>query len=304
MTEIKIIGGINIDIEGSPSDKLKYHDSNPGKIKLSYGGVGRNIAENVLRIGGKCGMLSAVGDDHMSIGAKTALKKLGCDTSHIIEIEGRSPSMYLSILDGSGDMEIAISDMGIIDAIDSGLIVESKEWLADSEVIALDGNLTGELLDFVTRELRDLRFFFDPVSASKGIRAKDFIGRFFAIKPNIIEAETILGLSIENDEDIRRAGERFMELGVKQVYITLNKDGVYFRDENEEGFLRPKEGIKVISATGAGDSFSACILYGIARGLRVSEIAKMGMAAAEITMESTNAVNPDINIDEIRRRMK
>lgn len=304
MTEIKIIGGINIDIEGSPSDKLKYHDSNPGKIKLSYGGVGRNIAENVLRIGGKCGMLSAVGDDHMSIGAKTALKKLGCDTSHIIEIEGRSPSMYLSILDGSGDMEIAISDMGIIDAIDSGLIVESKEWLADSEVIALDGNLTGELLDFVTRELRDSRFFFDPVSASKGIRAKDFIGRFFAIKPNIIEAETILGLSIENDEDIRRAGERFMELGVKQVYITLNKDGVYFRDENEEGFLRPKEGIKVISATGAGDSFSACILYGIARGLRVSEIAKMGMAAAEITMESTNAVNPDINIDEIRRRMK
>lgn len=304
MTEIKIIGGINIDIEGSPSDKLKYHDSNPGKIKLSYGGVGRNIAENVLRIGGKCGMLSAVGDDHMSIGAKTALKKLGCDTSHIIEIEGRSPSMYLSILDGSGDMEIAISDMGIIDAIDSGLIVESKEWLADSEVIALDGNLMGELLDFVTRELRDSRFFFDPVSASKGIRAKDFIGRFFAIKPNIIEAETILGLSIENDEDIRRAGERFMELGVKQVYITLNKDGVYFRDENEEGFLRPKEGIKVISATGAGDSFSACILYGIARGLRVSEIAKMGMAAAEITMESTNAVNPDINIDEIRRRMK
>jgi pseudouridine kinase len=49
--KIGIIGGINIDIEGAPFKKLKYQDSNPGKIRLSYGGVGRNIAENLARLG-------------------------------------------------------------------------------------------------------------------------------------------------------------------------------------------------------------------------------------------------------------
>lgn len=304
MAEIKIIGGINIDIEGSPIKKLKYQDSNPGKIKLSYGGVGRNIAENLLRLGGSCGMLSAVGKDYMSLGAKMELKALGGDVSHIIEVEGRTPSMYLSILDENRDMEIGISDMGIIDEIDPEIIMKSRDWLLDSEVIALDGNLTEELLEFVTAELGEARFFFDPVSANKGIRVKDFVGRFFAIKPNVIEAETILGMKIESDEDVRQAAEKFIGLGVKQVYITLNKDGVYYRDETEEGFLRPKSGLKVVSATGAGDSFSACILYGIARGMEISEIARMGMAAAEITMESANAVNPNMNIDEIKRRIK
>lgn len=304
MTEIKIIGGINIDIEGSPAGKLKYRDSNPGKIKLSYGGVGRNIAENLLRIGGSCGMLSAVGCDHMSLGAKAGLEALGGDVSHILEIEGRSPSMYLSILDENRDMEIGISDMGIIEEIGHETIVASKGWLLDSKAVALDGNLTEELLQFATEELEGTRIFFDPVSASKGIRVKDFVGKFYAIKPNVIETEMILDMSIETDEDIRHAAARFMELGVKQVYITLNKDGVYYRDEKEEGFLRPKDGLNVVSATGAGDSFSACILYGIANELSISEIAKMGMAAAEITMESANAVNPEMNMDEIIRRMK
>ena len=52
MADITVIGGINIDIEGSPFNKLRREDSNPGRISLSYGGVGRNITENIARIGG------------------------------------------------------------------------------------------------------------------------------------------------------------------------------------------------------------------------------------------------------------
>lgn len=55
MAEITIVGGINIDIEGSPFEKLKYQDSNPGRINLAFGGVGRNITENAARLGGRCG---------------------------------------------------------------------------------------------------------------------------------------------------------------------------------------------------------------------------------------------------------
>ena len=96
MADITIVGGINIDIEGSPFKPLVPEDSNPGKIRMSFGGVGRNIAENVVRSGGSTAMISVVGEDHMGQSAVQHLKSLGADVSGIETIEGRNSSMYLS----------------------------------------------------------------------------------------------------------------------------------------------------------------------------------------------------------------
>ena len=49
MPKLYAIGGVTVDLVGSPYKPLKLHDSNPGTIKLSFGGVARNIAENAVR---------------------------------------------------------------------------------------------------------------------------------------------------------------------------------------------------------------------------------------------------------------
>ena len=301
--KIGIIGGINIDIEGAPFKKLKYQDSNPGKIRLSYGGVGRNIAENLARLGGDCAMISVVGDEPMSRGAVSYLANLGVDVSHVRVMPGETPSMYLSILDDKGDMELGINDMDIIKAITSDYIDGIRGFIEKASVVALDGNLTEELLDHATTVLRGTKLFYDPVSASKGVRVKNFVGRFCAVKPNKIEAEAILDMKIETEEEVRAAGRRFLELGVSQVFITLGEDGVYFLEDGDEGFIRPGDDMIIRSATGAGDSFSACILLGISMGMRAETIARMGMAAAKITMESTNAVNKELSMELIKKLM-
>ena len=298
--KIAIIGGINIDIEGAPYKEIKYHDSNPGKIRLSYGGVGRNIAENVARLGGDCAMISCVGSEPMSLGAKDHLAAMGVDVSHVRVLEGETPSMYLSILDEKGDMELAVSDMDIINRITPEYIDEIRHFLEGASVVALDGNLTEELLEHATAVLRGTKLFYDPVSANKGVRAKNFAGRFFAVKPNKLEAEAMLDMKIGSEEDVIAAGRRFMELGVSQVFITLGEDGVFFMESGDEGFIRPAEGIKIKSATGAGDSFSACILLGMSMGMNARKIAEMGMAAARITMESQNAVSEELTIELIK----
>ena len=76
MADITVIGGINIDIEGRPFRPLLYEDSNPGRIALAYGGVGRNITENIARTGGNVAMISVIGEDQMGIGAKEELEQL------------------------------------------------------------------------------------------------------------------------------------------------------------------------------------------------------------------------------------
>ena len=301
--KIAIVGGINIDIEGVPFKTIKYHDSNPGKIRLSYGGVGRNIAENLARLGGDCAMVSCVGDEPMSLGAVSHLQDLGVDVSHVRVFRDEMPSMYLSILDERGDMELGISDMEIIDRITPEYIDEIQPFLESAEVVALDGNLTEELLEHATDVLRGTKLFFDPVSANKGVRAREFAGRFFAVKPNRIEAEAILDMKIETDSDVEAAGRRFMELGVSKVFITLGEDGVFYMEEGDCGFIRPAGDLLIKSATGAGDSFSACILLGISRNMSAEQIARMGMAASRITMSTPKAVNDEISMELIEELM-
>lgn len=302
MAEIIIVGGINIDIEGVPYKELVPRDSNPGRVRISYGGVARNIAENAARIGASCAMLSVVGSDELGRGAKSHLAKLGVDTSMVKKIPGRNSAVYMSILDAGRDMQIGFCDMEIIKELGSNDLAAAKAKFPEAKVVALDGNLEPDMLRDATEIFSDASLFYDPVSANKAKRAKEYIGRFHSIKPNLIEAETLLDMKIEDSEDIRTAAKKFLEKGVKNVYITMGSDGVYFRNTEKEGFIKPPECIKIESATGAGDAFSALILYGMARGLDIREVASLGMAASQLAMESEKAVNDKLRIEEIKRR--
>ena len=60
---IVVIGGVNMDIGGLAYEPLVAADSNPGKINMSLGGVGRNIAHNMCLMGVDVRLLTAYGDD-------------------------------------------------------------------------------------------------------------------------------------------------------------------------------------------------------------------------------------------------
>lgn len=301
MADITVIGGINIDIEGRPFAPLVYADSNPGRVTMAYGGVGRNITENVARLGGDVAMISVIGDDHMGQGARKQLEELGVDVRGVETIAGRDSAIYLSILNDARDMELALSDMDILENLTGEMIDRHLQMLQASRVVALDGNLYAQMLTEVIDKLAGMKLFYDPVSAAKAVRGREKIGSFFAIKPNLIEAEILSGMKIRTREDLRMSGAWFLAQGVKQVYITLGKFGVYYCDANKEGIIRPSR-VEIVSATGAGDCFSAMILLGIAAGMDIEEIARRGMAASAIAMESKSAVNPKISMQEILRR--
>ena len=69
------------------------------------------------------------------------------------------------------------------------------------------------------------------------------------------------GFEIKNDEDLRKAGKYFIDLGIKNVFITLDEDGIYYNNGIEEGKIKAKE-VSVVNVTGASDSFVAGIANG------------------------------------------
>ena len=114
---VTVVGGVNVDIGGRPAAALVARDSNPGAVHSSLGGVGRNIAHNMALLGVEVHLLTAFGDDVSAQKVAASCGELGIDISHALQVPGGTTSTYLYIAGPSGDMELAVADMEIINAV-------------------------------------------------------------------------------------------------------------------------------------------------------------------------------------------
>lgn len=108
-----VCGGVNIDIGAHSFAPLRAKDSNPGKVELSLGGVGRNIAHNMRLLGVPTYLLTAVGGDSRASQVEQSCRDLGIDLSHALHVPDGRTSTYVFVGDSDGDMAIAVSDMEI-----------------------------------------------------------------------------------------------------------------------------------------------------------------------------------------------
>lgn len=138
-----VIGGANIDIHGKSQQPLRSNDSNPGKVRIAAGGVARNIAENLARLGADTRLISAVGDDHHGQVLMRLSRAAGINVQNVVQIPSAATSTYLSVLDDSGDMLVAINDMSIIDELTIDRLRPLQAMLKQSSLMVLDAFLAG-----------------------------------------------------------------------------------------------------------------------------------------------------------------
>lgn len=298
-----VIGGTNIDIIGIPKNKLIYHDSNIGNVKTSLGGVGRNIGENLSKLGANTHLISVIGDDHYGELIKEHSEEIGLNIGNSLTLEGEATSVYLSILDEEGDMEIALSSMDNIEKMDIGFIETKREIIENSKVCVIDTNIPKATIEYILKNYKATDFFLDTVSTEKAKKVIDLISYFHTIKPNKIEAEKLSGIEIKSDEDLESVIEYFHIKGVKNVFITLSKDGVIFSDGKKIERLKANP-IGIINATGAGDAFIAAISYGHLNDLSIREKAKLGIGASLLALSHEDTINPSMAIENIYNKLE
>ena len=78
------IGAANMDLHGRSRAALILHDSNPGFLHTSPGGVTRNILENLSRMGEKTALFSAIGNDLYGREILASGEAVGMDMSHML----------------------------------------------------------------------------------------------------------------------------------------------------------------------------------------------------------------------------
>lgn len=300
---VSVIGGANIDILGFSTDNLRFKDSNPGNIKISLGGVGRNIGENLVRLGVETKLISVFGDDLYGKKLVEESRHIGLNLDHSLKLKGYPTSVYMSILDNKGDMHLAISQMDILDNISIDFIKQKKDVIENSKICIIDTNIPQDVIEYVINNFKNTKFFLDTVSATKSIKVKSIIGKFHTIKPNKIEAEMLSGIKIETIEDAYKATEYFLQQGVRNIFISLGEEGICFNNGFEKGVI-PTPKIKVVNANGAGDAFVAGLVYGNLFNYTIHETVKFALGCSLLTLSHENTINPSICIENVNKKLK
>lgn len=299
---VLIIGGAAMDLTGFPKGELRMEDSNPGYMKTSMGGVGRNIGENLARLGIKVKMLTALGDDVYGHKIKSSCEQLGMDFSATAIHGNISTATYLAIMDERGDMKLALSNMDIIERIDVDLIRANEKLIRGASAVVVDTNLSQTVIEYIATAFSDCPLFVDTVSTVKAEKLKKVIGAFHTIKPNRIEAQMLSGVTLSDNEDLEGLGQWFLDKGVKEVFVSLGKDGVYYADANHRLF-KAVEPVDMVSATGAGDAFMAGLVYGFIHGLSKEKTIEMAQVMSALTVSSEFTIHPEMSESLIRSVM-
>ena len=300
---VSVIGGLNIDLQGSSVNPLVFNDSNPGEIVMSAGGVGRNIAENISKLNIHSKILSYVGNDALGDFVVNKSSLSGVDTSFIKKHSHLPTSQYLSVLDDNNDMLVSISDMRIIEEM---TIQDIDKWnltIEQSSAIVVDTNIPIPVIEYLTDKYSNIPLFLDPVSFAKTSKILKLIGRFHTVKPNRLETELISGVKITDNDSMLKAAKIIFDMGCKQIFITLGEDGVFYYDgENFGQYLH--KGVNMISANGAGDAFTAGVVYGFLKLNGIKESAEFASAAAVIALRSANTISDDLSEERVKLLLK
>ena len=282
---IAVIGGMNMDIGGSPLGPLVPRDSNPGHVTMRPGGVGRNIAHDLRLLGQEVSLLSAVGDDPNGQALLLSCRALGIDVEMTLVRPRERSSTYLYITDETGDMRLAVSDMDITDRITPAALEPWLPRLNAMDAVALDANLSEAALRYLGEQIT-VPLYADPVSAAKAPRLRPILARLTVLKPNRLEAEALTG-----EQDPERAARALLQAGVKRVFLSMGSEGL-LACEGETLLRLPREKAAVVNTNGAGDAAAAAMVWAGIHGLDLERTARAALLAGAITCECREANNP------------
>ena len=299
-----------MDLLGAPQEHLKQYTSNPGKVSSSPGGVGRNIAENLVRLGQPCWLMAPLGDDANGMYLKHHCQQLGIETECMVTLSGESTSTYLSIVDETGEMQVAIADMTLIDQFGATQLEAFLPQLQAASIVVLDANLATDCLAFLVKKLPQQHFFVDTVSAAKATRITPFLSHIHSLKPNLMEAQAIAGTDFgANPSNIQllQLAQWFMDQGVKHLYLSLGSRGLLYSDVAQGFIMAPSIPVKatdIVNSNGAGDAMMAAIGNAWLQGCDASHTAASALACAQIAMASETTISPHLTPQLLLRMLK
>lgn len=297
---VAVVGGTNMDISAQALMVPVAGDSTPGTVRCAPGGVARNVAENLSRLGLIAHLVSVVGDDAFGAMVLEATDKAGVDVGAVKTLPGQRTATYVSLHGPDGDAAMAVNDMAILELLGPDSLVHSRNLLVAADCIVLDCNLSSGAIGWIMAQSGLGPVFVDGVSVAKCQRINPWLNRIHLLKVNAMEAQALTGVMVQCEDDARRAAVHLHQSGVNCVVVSLGQRGLCWCDEDGLSGHRPAHEQVVASTSGAGDALLAGLVHACTVGLDWPQAIDFAMACASITLDSPYANAPDLSLSAVQ----
>ena len=287
------IGGATVDRKYRVGAPIQLGTSNPATSERSFGGVARNVAENIARLGTSACLVSILGDDENGHAIHSHLAGLAIDTRHVVVSRDHATAEYVAVLEPDGDLALGLADMAIFDALSPALLRDIWPDLSGAWIFA-DCNLPSATLhELVRLARRDAAMLaIDAVSTRKATRLPRDLSGIGLLFLNLDEARALLDEPSASPEDLAAA---LLDRGADRAVLTLGEGGLIAMDRS--GVTRVEAmPVQVVDATGAGDALIAGTLLAMLNGRSLAQAARMGTVAAASTLGCRDSVCPDLTL--------
>lgn len=300
------IGAANVDVYGKSRIKIRTHYDHPADISSNVGGVTKNILTNLSKLNTSTKLITAVGDDGYGTTIFNDCKLCNIDTSDIIHIKGQSSGVFLQVQDENNDMYLAICDMSVLEKLTPEYIASKKNALLNAKVVLLDPSLRLDTIETIINICKNkVPLYMDPISDNYALKIKRYIGEFDTVKPNKTELESLSGITIKNDDDLYKACDSLLKKGVKNIYVSMGKDGILYMNANGNRIKRKLKPVtKMVNASGAGDAAMAAIIYGTINDFNTEKIIDYSLAAGIAAILSPETINSQMSVELLNKILK
>ena len=287
---VAVIGAVNMDICGRPRKKLIFRDSNPGTVRLTPGGVGRNIAHDLRLLGERVRFVTVFGDDQNGAALRESCARLGMDLSCARTLPGVHTSSYLYITDERGEMQLGLSDTDSSACITPDYLAAHLDAINAADVVVAEGNLPEETLRWIGAHVTP-PLFVDPVSVTKAERLRGMLQSIHTFKPNITEASDLTG-----ETEPEAIVDALLRRGVRRVFLSMGSMGILAAEGTARVQL-PCLPTRLVNTTGGGDAVMAALVWAYLHGRDLRESTLCALRAGKCAVEYDGTNNPALCAD-------
>lgn len=299
---VTCVGAANLDRKLRSLAPLALHTSNPASQGESFGGVARNIAENLARLGTAVALLTAIGNDTSGAALLAHAESLGIDTHGALRLPDAASGTYTAVLDADGEMVVALADMALYDRITPSFVAARQAQLASSALVVADLNLPLDTVEAIVGEARrnEVALVLVAVSEPKMARLPANLAGVRLLILNAGELAARVGRTLDDDAALQAAMRDVQAQGARDVVVTRGAAGVLLTQPDGSIARLAAPAAEVVDVTGAGDAFAAAVCWSLARGDDDLLLAcRRGLRLSSLTVGATETVFPRLGPDSL-----
>ncbi|SDR46434.1 pseudouridine kinase [Rhizobiales bacterium GAS191] len=291
---IVCLGGATVDRKYYTARPLIPETSNPVEGHRSYGGVARNVAENLARLGVDVSLISILGDDEAGNAVLRHLHDLGVDASRVVTTREKPTAEYVAVLGPDRGLVLGLADMDIFGLLTTAHIERAWPHLASASWVLADCNMPGDVLAHLVRRRQGARFklALDAVSTPKVRRLPQDLTGIDLLFLNKDEADAYLEDATLTPAEAAKA---LRARGAREVVLTLGARGAVVAAGHGAVETLAAVPAHPVDVTGAGDAMISGTLYRLLAGETLAGAVRVGALLAAMTTENDASVHPELS---------